>query len=104
MLCGSGFDSTSGVLGLVEVSSFVVRVLLDFHFTLCFLGFYCKVAMLGFLLFGKKGFWSSLSRGKKDVGFFPFWSNECVLNCDLDVLCLVSEKMWEIKKCLNFEC
>ena len=72
VLCGSGFDSSSGVLGLVEVSSFVVRVLLDFHFTLCFLGFYCKVATLGFLLSGKKGFGSSLSQGKKDVGFFLF--------------------------------
>ena len=26
-----------------------------------------------------------LLSGKKDVGFFSFWSNECVLNCNLDV-------------------
>ena len=77
---------------------------MDFHFTLCFLGLYCRVATLGFLLFGKKAFGSSLSQGKKDVGLFLFWLNECVLNCDLDVLCLVGEKMWEMKKCLNFEC
>ena len=38
------------------------------------------------------------------MGFFLFWLNECVLNCVLDVLCLVGEKMWEMKKCLNFEC
>ena len=71
MLCGSGFDSALGVLGFVKVSNFVVRVLLDFHFTLCFLGFYCKVATLGFLLFGKKGFGSFLSWEKKNV-FFLF--------------------------------
>ena len=57
MLCLSGFDSASGVLRFVEVSSFVVRVLLDFHFTVYFLRFYCKVAMMGFLLFGKKRIW-----------------------------------------------
>ena len=43
------------------------------------------------------GFGSFLSWAKKDVGFFPFWLNECVLNCDLDVLCLVGEKMQEGK-------
>ena len=64
MLCGAGFDSASGVLGFVKVSSFVVRVLLDFHFTLCFLGFYCKVATLGFLLFGKKRIWVFSFPGK----------------------------------------
>ena len=42
--------------------------------------------------------------GKKRCGFFLFWSNECVLNCNVDVLCLVGEKMRENKIFLNFEC
>ena len=82
MLCGSGFDSTLGVLGLVEV------LLLRFYwiFTLPFvlLGFIARLLRWVFFYFEKKGFRSSLSQGKKDVAFFLFWSNECVLNCDLD--------------------
>ena len=103
---GSGVGIASGVLGFVVVSSFAVRVLLVFHFTLLFLAFSCKVAILGFLLFGKKRrrrFGYFLSREKR-CGFFTFWWKECVLNCDLDVLCLVGEKMLERKRCLNFEC
>ena len=30
---------------------------------------------------------------KKRCGFFPFWSNECVLNCNLDVYA------WFVRKC-----
>ena len=86
MLCGSGFDSALGVLGFVEVSSFVVRVLLDFYFSFC-LGFIARLLR-----------WVFFYLEKKDL------SNELVLNCDLDVLCLVSEKMLERKRCLNFEC
>lgn len=74
MFYGSGVGIASGVLGFVVVSSFAVRVLLDFHFTLLFLAFSCKVAILGFLLFGKKkeedlGIFFP---GKKDVDFFLF--------------------------------
>ena len=72
VFCGSGVDSTSGVLGFVVVSGFVVSVLLDFHFTHRFLGFYSKVATLGFVLFGKKRIWVLSFPGKKDVGFFLF--------------------------------
>ena len=40
--------------------------------------------------------------GKK-CGFFPFWSNKCVLNCNLDIcLCLVGEKMRENNRFLKF--
>ena len=31
--------------------------------------------------------------GKKDVGFFSFWSNECILNCNLNVYA------WLVRKC-----
>ena len=31
--------------------------------------------------------------GKKRCGFFPFWLNECVLNCNLDVY------TWLMRKC-----
>ena len=64
MFYGSGVGSASGVLGFVVVSSFAVRVLLVFHFTLLFLAFSCKVAILGFLLFGKKK--------KKKIWVFSF--------------------------------
>ena len=40
---------------------------------------------------------------EKKCGFFPFWSNECVLNCNVDVLCLIGEKMREKKIFLNCE-
>ena len=30
---------------------------------------------------------------KKRCGFFPFWLNECVLNCNLDVY------TWLVRKC-----
>ena len=40
---------------------------------------------------------------EKKCGFFHFWSNECVLNCNLDIcLCLVGEKMRENNKFLKF--
>ena len=42
--------------------------------------------------------------GKKDVGFFSFWSNECVLNCNLDVYAWLVRKCGKNKRFLNFEC
>ena len=48
-------------------------------------------------------FWYFLSREKKCV-FFPFWSNECVLNCNLDVYAWFVRKCWKIRDFKNFEC
>ena len=39
------------------------------------------------------GIWVFSFSRKKDVGFFPFWANECVLNCNLDVYA------WLVRKC-----
>ena len=38
------------------------------------------------------GIWVFSFSRKKNV-FFPFWSNECVLNCNLDVYA------WFVRKC-----
>ena len=43
------------------------------------------------------GIWVFFFYRKKRCGFFSFWSNEYVLNCNVDVLCLVGEKMREKK-------
>ena len=81
-------------------------MLLGFYwiFTLpfVFLGFIARLLRWVFFYLEKKDLGLLFPREKK-CGFFPFWLNECVLNYDLDVLCLVGEKMWERKKCFNFE-
>ena len=63
----------------------MVEIGVGFCLCLCFVGF-------GYFLY-----W------EKKCGFFHFWSNECVLNCNLDIcLCLVGEKMRENKRFLKF--
>ena len=70
MLCGFVFDSALGVLGFVEVSSFVVMVLLDFHFTLWFFWVLLQGCYTRFSFIWKKRIWVISFLGKKRCGFF----------------------------------